>query len=262
VHSELGKVELTAALPERGEWQQRIQSVLYHHGFPHQADLMTATDRDWLAALPLPATARDQITVAVAIINALDVQIAPINKELRAYAQRQAGCRALMAHNGIGPWTAVTILAELGDARRFSSSRDAVRRAGLDITVKQSDQRRAPGHLSRQGPRSLRWALFEAVQTARRAGSPDHDYEAINDDDHRGRDGPSLLRLGPPPAQIPAGAANALGSCLGFWRRSGRWARGAGCGHVVAIARQGGTSASRSVGCAGFGAAARSASGR
>jgi hypothetical protein len=36
--------------------------------------------------------------------------------------------------------------------------------------------------------------------------------------DHRGRDGPSLLRLGPPPAQIPAGAANALGSCLGWWR--------------------------------------------
>jgi transposase len=114
---------------QRGEWQQRIQSVLYHHGFPHQRDLMTAEDRDWLAVLPLPATARDQITVAVAIINALDVQIAPINKELRAYAQRQAGCRALMAHNGIGPLTAVTILAELGDARRFSSSRDAVRRA-------------------------------------------------------------------------------------------------------------------------------------
>ena len=57
-----------------------------------------------------------------------------------------------MGHYGIGPLTAVTILAELGDARRFSSSRDAVRYAGLDITVNQSDQRRAPGHLSRQGP--------------------------------------------------------------------------------------------------------------
>jgi hypothetical protein len=72
--------------------------------------------------------------------------------------------------------TAVTILAELGDARRFSSSRDAVRHSGLDITVKQSDQRRRPGHLSRQGPPALRWTLFETVQTARRAGSPDHEY--------------------------------------------------------------------------------------
>ena len=48
-----------------------------------------------------------------------------------------------MGHYGIGELTAVTILAELGDARRFSSSRDAVRYAGLDITVHQSDQRRA-----------------------------------------------------------------------------------------------------------------------
>jgi hypothetical protein len=82
----------------------------------------------------------------------------------------------LMKHYGIGELTAVTILAELGDARRFSSSRHAVRYAGLDITVHQSDQRRAPGHLSRQGPPALRWALFEAAQAARRPGSPDREY--------------------------------------------------------------------------------------
>jgi transposase len=70
----------------------------------------------------------------------------------------------------------VTILAELEDARRFSSSRDAVRYAGLDITVHQPDVRRAAGHLSRQGPPALRWALFEAAQSAARAGSPDRDY--------------------------------------------------------------------------------------
>jgi transposase len=161
---------------QRGEWQQRIQAVLYHHGFPHKRDSMTAEGRAWLAALPLPSAALEQITVAIAVIDALDLQLAPINKELRAYARRQAGCKALMGHDGIGPLTAVTILAELGDARRFSSSRDAVRYAGLDITVKPSHQRRAPGHLSRQGPPALRWALFEAVQTARRAGSPDHEY--------------------------------------------------------------------------------------
>ncbi len=80
-----------------------------------------------------------------------------------------------MGHYGIGHLTAVTILAELGDARRFSSSRDAVRYAGLDITVKQSDQRRAPGHLSRQGPPACA-ALYEAAQSARRHSSPHRDY--------------------------------------------------------------------------------------
>lgn len=110
------------------------------------------------------------------MIDALDAQLPAIDKQLRAYARRQAGCRALMRHYGIGELTAVTVLAELGDARRFSSSRHAVRYAGLDITVYQSDRRRAPGKLSRQGPPALRWALYEAAQVASRAGSPDRDY--------------------------------------------------------------------------------------
>jgi transposase len=161
---------------QRREWQQRMQAVLYHHGVPPRSWLLGAESRTWLGALQLPPAAREQITIALALIDAHDAQLAPLDTELRDYAKRQPGCRALTRHYGIGPLTSITILAELGDARRFSSSREAVRYAGLDITVHQSDARRAPGRLSRQGPSALRWALFEAAQCARRPGSPDHDY--------------------------------------------------------------------------------------
>jgi transposase len=172
------RVRLRHTLSEqRGEWQQRIQAVLYHHGVSQRRRLMTAEGRDWLKAQPLPAAAREQVTVAIAMIDAIDLQRAPLEKELRAYARRQAGCKALMTHYGIGELTAVTILAELGDVSRFSSSRQAVRYSGLDVTVSQSDQRRAPGHISRQGPPALRWALYEAAQVARRGErSPDREY--------------------------------------------------------------------------------------
>ena len=164
------RVRLRHTLSEqRGEWQQRIQAVLYHHGCPQRRNLMTAEGQHWLAAQPLPTGAREQVTVALAMIEAVDAQLTPLTRELRAYARRQAGCRALMGHFGIGALVAVTILTELGDARRFTSSRDAIRYRGLDITVHQSDVRRAPGHLSRQGPPALRWALFEAAQSAARA---------------------------------------------------------------------------------------------
>src|ERR1022692_5272627 len=56
----------------------------------------------------------------------------------------------------------------------------------------------------------------------------------------RGRDRP----CGRPPAQIPACAANALGSCLGSWRRTARLGRDASRGRVVAIGSPGGSSAS------------------
>ena len=133
-------------------------------------EVLTAANRGWLAGLALPDAAREQVMVALAMIDALDDQSAAISAELRRYARRRAGCRALMGLYGVGELTAVAILAELGDTRRFSSSRQAVRCAGLDITVHQSDQRRSPGHLSRQGPPALRWALYEAAQAAQRLG--------------------------------------------------------------------------------------------
>ncbi|MCA1678407.1 MAG: transposase, partial [Actinobacteria bacterium] len=46
----------------------------------------------------------------------------------------------------------------------------------IDITVWSSDGKRTRGHLARQGPPALRWALFEAAQSAAKKTSPDHAY--------------------------------------------------------------------------------------
>src|SRR5215207_1646694 len=110
------------------------------------------------------------------MVEHVNAQLAPLDRDLKAFAGRQPGCRALMRHDGIGPRVACAILAELGDARRFSSARQAVRFAGLDITVHETDQKRRPGHLSRQGPPALRWAAFEAAESACKPSSPDHAY--------------------------------------------------------------------------------------
>src|SRR3954471_4388084 len=90
---------------QRGEWQQRIQAVLYHHGVAQRRDLLTVEKRQWLEELDLPAAAREQVTVALTVIDALDAQSEPLTRELRAYGRRQPGCRALMAHYGIGALT-------------------------------------------------------------------------------------------------------------------------------------------------------------
>jgi transposase len=173
------KIRLRKTLvDERSAWQRRIHAQLFHHGAPRHPGLLAKDQRARLEQVELPDTARLQIETAFALIDAIGQRLAPIERDLRSFARRQAGCRALMRHYGIGALTSVAILAELGDARRFSSSRHAVRFAGLDVTVSESDQRRAPGKLSQQGSPVLRWALFEAAQSACRPGSPDHDYYA------------------------------------------------------------------------------------
>jgi len=175
------KVRLRKTLvSQRTEWLQRIHAVLFHHGVPVQSGRLARLDarsaHEQLADLELPAVAEQQITVALRVVEHLSDEVHALDLELERFARRQPGCRALMGHYGIGPLVATAIVAELGDARRFSSSKQAVRCAGLDITVHESDVRRRGGHLSRQGSPVLRWAVFEAAQSAARPSSPDHDY--------------------------------------------------------------------------------------
>jgi transposase len=168
-------------IDERTAWLQRVQATLFHHGVRGvPGELRSAAGREFLARLELPAADRERIEVALAMVDALDRQLAPIESKLRRLARRQPGCRALMRHFGIGELTAPMILCELGDVGRLSAAGKAVRCAGLDIGVHRSDRRSRVGKLTRQGSPQLRWALFEAAQSACRGQSPDHaDYLAL-----------------------------------------------------------------------------------
>ena len=164
-------------IDQRTAWLQRLQAQLFHQGVPPGLKPGTAAGRDALASVELSPAGREAVELCSRILDQLERELVPIDGALRAFARRQPGCRALSGQlYGVGAVTATAILAELGDARRFHSSDDAVRHCGLDVTVWQSDRKRAAGHLSHQGPSLLRWALFEAAQCAARRSSPDHAY--------------------------------------------------------------------------------------
>jgi transposase len=165
-----------ALMDQRTGWHQRIHAVLYHHGLPERSWLLAEQGRAWLARLELPAVARQAVDLALRTIDFLDGEVDQLDATLARIARGQPGCQALMGRYGIGWLTAVSIWAEFGDVRRFANSRQAVRFTGLDVTVAASDTKRARGHLARQGPPVLRWALHEAAMCAARPTSPDHAY--------------------------------------------------------------------------------------
>jgi len=133
--------------------------------------------RAWLLEdAELSSAARERIAVAYAAIDFAASHMIPLRRRIVAHARRQSACRALtQTHYGLAEVTATAVWAELGDCRRFTNASQAVRHTGLDITVWATDRHRSPGHLTRQGPPTLRWALYEAAKCASRGG-PDHDY--------------------------------------------------------------------------------------
>jgi transposase len=110
-------------------------------------------------------------------MDSLGAELVELRAELAAVSDRNPGpCRLRRELFGVGPVLSVVTWAEMGDCRRFTNSDQSVRHCGLDVSVYASDTRRAAGHLTRQGPPLLRWALYEAAKSAARPTSPDHDY--------------------------------------------------------------------------------------
>jgi transposase len=163
-------------MDERRAWQQRIHAQLFHQGVPPVRGLLTGNGRMALAAAQLSPAGRQMVDTALVAIDGLSEQILPLRSQLQSIGRCHPGARALTVHFGIGALCAAIIWAELGDCRRFSSSDQAVRFSGLDVTVYSSDGKRSAGRLARQGSPELRWALYEAGKAAARTSSPDHDY--------------------------------------------------------------------------------------
>jgi transposase len=67
---------------------------------------------------------------------------------------------------GIGPISALTILAEAGDLRRFSHHRQFLKFCGLDLATQQSGQFRGLSRLSKRGNARLRAVFWMAASVA------------------------------------------------------------------------------------------------
>ena len=118
--------------------------------------------RQWLQALDLGMAgnvSRDELLLRLAHYSK---QLKALDQQLVRLVPDFPQARALMGLHGIAEFSALLIVAEIGEPGRFGNARQVGAYAGLTARVKQSGEHCYHGHITKQGSRWLRWVLVQA----------------------------------------------------------------------------------------------------
>jgi transposase len=148
--------------------RHRIAKQLLRHGRVHSGKRSwTKGHQAWVAAQrledPLADEALEQMRTH---LDSLDAQIAALEHRIEEVARTEPWsdpARWLMAFRGVSFKTALGLLAEIGDFRRFGSARELMSFLGLTPSEYSSGEQRHRGHITKSGNRHARRLLVEAA---------------------------------------------------------------------------------------------------
>jgi transposase len=165
----------------RSALKNRVHAMLARHGVQHEhSDLFGERGGEFLAGLELREPPRRRLESLLALICDFDRELELASREIDALAKHDPRVELLCRLRGVGRYSALLVIAEVGDIARFSSARKLCAWAGLTPTIRSSDGKARLGHITKQGSRPLRWALVEAAQHTARGGGPLRDsFERI-----------------------------------------------------------------------------------
>jgi transposase len=154
---------------QRARWKNRVHALLHGHGLrPPVSDLFGLAGRAWLSGLELPAGTRPLLDSCLEMIDQYSQQIRVQEKNMQLCAQGDARVKWLSSIPGIGAYSALVLLAEIGPIERFVSKRQLYSYAGLVPRMRQSANRNRSGGITHAGSPRLRWILVEAATVAAR----------------------------------------------------------------------------------------------
>ncbi len=135
------------------------------------SDLFGKRGLDFLMHVQLPSYQRHQVDTYLTLYQQLKAHTEVLTKQVKHYALDDPMAQLLMTIPGVGPITAMFMVAEIEDISRFKSYRHLSSYAGLVPRLDASADKQRMGRITKQGSAYLRTALVEAAQAATRTKS-------------------------------------------------------------------------------------------
>jgi len=149
--------------------KNRIHTILAKNNchVPY-SDLFGVQGMMHLKQVCLPDYHRHQVETYLSIYKELLKQIEPLNQTIRTLAKEDSNAQLLTSIPGIGPITAMFIMAEVESIDRFPSYRNLASYAGLVPSLDASGDKHRLGRITKQGSPWLRTAMIEAAHVVPR----------------------------------------------------------------------------------------------
>jgi transposase len=149
----------------RSGLKAQVHAVLAKAGVLIAAsDLFGVGGRKRLAKVPLASAYAERIRSLLELIDTLDDHEARFAALIAKRLDADRGYQAIQQLPGIGVTLAAILVAEIGDAGRFTGPSQLCSWAGLTPRHRESDTVVYRGHITKQGSKLVRWAAIEAVQ--------------------------------------------------------------------------------------------------
>src|SRR5207247_5281237 len=160
---------------QRTRLKNRVQSILHRNLIPRcpAADLFGHKGRRWLAEQDLPTDERQAVEALLRQLDFHGEELKLIDAELARVALARQEVKRLMTIPGVDATVALSIVAAVGDFRRFSTPQRLVSYLGLNPRVRQSGGQPAQhGRITKQGRAHARGMLVEAAWAAAKTPGP------------------------------------------------------------------------------------------
>lgn len=149
--------------------KNKIHAVLIKNGLNSiYSDVFGKRGREWLNSVEVRPVYRLTVDGYLRIIDFLNEQIKPVTREIDTKAKADHRAQLLETIPGIGHYSAMLILGEVGDFTRFPSAKHLVSYAGLNPSVHSSGGVTRYGRITKQGSSWLRWIMVEVASIASR----------------------------------------------------------------------------------------------
>lgn len=145
--------------------KNKVHSILLKHGYASPySDTFGRKGTEWLRGLSLGPVYRQEMDGYLGLLENLRERVSEAEKEIKGRVKANPQALLLTTIPGIGYYTALLVMSEIGEIDRFPDDRHLASYAGLVPRVHSSGGRVRHGAITKEGSPWLRWAMVESAQ--------------------------------------------------------------------------------------------------